>query len=507
MIATPPGGTFQQVSAGWSHTCGVKTDGEVACWGHDEYGQATPPGGTFRQVSAGGNYTCGLRTDSEVLCWGNDDYQQATPPGGTFRQVSAGGFHTCGLRTDGGVACWGYDDYGQATPPEGTFRQISAGVTHTCGVKTDGELACWGQDDDGQATPPGATFRQVSAGGHHTCALKTDGGVACWGHDWSGTGTPPDATFQQVSAGGWHACGLKTDGGVVCWGFEARGSVVVDGDQQQSGVDYDADDDGLIEVSNLAQLYAVRHDLDGDGAAADEASRVAYYAAFPDAPADMGCPADGCVGYELVADLDFDANYSGMVDAGDAYWNDGAGWMPIGVDTDQSGSSEYYPFNALFDGNGHTIANLYINRKGSRHPHGLFGATGAGSRVRNVALTLVDLAAGSSAGGLVGSNRSIIEKGYVMGVVTGEDRVGGLVGYNRGGIIIDSYASVAVAGTSEFGGLVGSSNGIIAASYAFGDVYGSDPAPPVVAADELPRPSTVHRYSWVVGWWDPTPAW
>ena len=185
------------------------------------------------------------------------------------------------MKTDGGVACWGYDDYGQATPPEGTFRQISAGVTHTCGVKTDGE-------------------------------------VTCWGHDWSGTGTPPNATFQQVSAGGWHACGLKTDGGVVCWGAEARGSAGVDGGQRQVGGDYDADDDGLIEVSNLAQLDAVRHDLDGDDFPANEASSVAYYAAFPDAPADMGCPADGCVGYELVANLDLDANCNVMADAGDA---------------------------------------------------------------------------------------------------------------------------------------------------------------------------------------------
>ena len=34
----------------------------------------------------------------------------------------------------------------------------------------------------------------------------------------------------------------------------------------QSGNDkYDADGDGLIEVSNLEQLNAIRYDLDGDG--------------------------------------------------------------------------------------------------------------------------------------------------------------------------------------------------------------------------------------------------
>ncbi|PYP95483.1 MAG: hypothetical protein DMD34_06665, partial [Gemmatimonadetes bacterium] len=48
---------------GGFHTCGLKTDGTVACWGDDYYGQATPPAGTFAQVSAGGSHTCGLKTD------------------------------------------------------------------------------------------------------------------------------------------------------------------------------------------------------------------------------------------------------------------------------------------------------------------------------------------------------------------------------------------------------------------------------------------------------------
>ena len=52
--ATPPAGTFTQVSAGMYHTCGVRTDGTLACWGNNNSGQATPPGGTFTQVSAGG---------------------------------------------------------------------------------------------------------------------------------------------------------------------------------------------------------------------------------------------------------------------------------------------------------------------------------------------------------------------------------------------------------------------------------------------------------------------
>ena len=35
--------------------------------------------------------------------------------------------------------------------------------------------------------------------------------------------------------------------------------------QSASPGDYDTDDDGLIEISTLEQLDAVRYDLDGDG--------------------------------------------------------------------------------------------------------------------------------------------------------------------------------------------------------------------------------------------------
>ena len=88
--------------------------------------------------------------------------------------------------------------------------------------------------------------------------------------------------------------------------------------------DYDADNDGLIEVSNLAQLDAMRYDLNGDGIV-DGATWRPYYAAgaFAMGALEMGCP-DGCTGYELSADLDFDTDGSGATSvAGDTYWNDG----------------------------------------------------------------------------------------------------------------------------------------------------------------------------------------
>ena len=154
---SPTAPTFTQVSAGSFHTCGVKTDGTVACWGDNKYEQATPPAGSFTQVSAGDLHTCGVKTDGSLACWP----WQVTPPAGSFTQVSLGGDnspgHTCGVKTDGTVACSGDNEYGQATPPAGSFTQVSAGGFHTCGVKTDGTVVCWGDNEDGQATPPTAS--------------------------------------------------------------------------------------------------------------------------------------------------------------------------------------------------------------------------------------------------------------------------------------------------------------------------------------------------------------
>ena len=99
---------------------------------------------------------------------------------------------------------------------------------------------------------------------------------------------------------------------------------------QVGSTDYDTDDDGLIEIASLAQLNAVRYDLNGNGAADSLTNWRSYYAAFTSAAWGMGCPKRKCTGYELTANLDFDTNGSGDADAGDTYWNAGEGWDPIG---------------------------------------------------------------------------------------------------------------------------------------------------------------------------------
>ena len=226
--------------------------------------------------------------------------------------------------------------------------------------------------------------------------------------------------------------------------------------------DYDTDKDGLIEVSNLAQLAAIRADLNGDGVS----PAPAYAAAFPDAMPGMGCPEAGCTGYELVADLDFDTNGNGEADAGDAYWNDGAGWIPIG--------DGRHTFTADFDGNNHTVANLYIDRSEANRV-GLFGSV-SGSSIKRMGLVSAAVSGDDYVGGLVGSStRGTISDSYAAGAVSGDDYVGGLVGSSTRGTISDSYAAGAVSGDRYVGGLVGSSNlGTISGSYAAGAVSGGD---------------------------------
>lgn len=241
--ASPPAGKFKSVGAGDYHTCGIKTDGTVTCWGagttntreNFEYGQSIPPSGIFKNVSAGYEHTCGLKSNGGAVCWGSYAYGQSSAPAGIFSQLSTGQFNTCGVATNGDLACWGEDYYDQGVPslpPTGIFSEVSAGAYHACGLRTDGTTAtCWGENNYGQATPPDkSTFKQVSVGVDHTCGLKIDGTVTCWGSNNNGQLITPQGTYTQISAGGYHTCGLHTDGTVTCWGLDADSRTTPPGD-------------------------------------------------------------------------------------------------------------------------------------------------------------------------------------------------------------------------------------------------------------------------------------
>ena len=230
---------------------------------------------------------------------------------------------------------------------------------------------------------------------------------------------------------------------------------------RQQGVDpvnsYDTNGNNLIEVSSLAQLNAIRYDLDGDG---NPSNIAAYLGAFRGPLAGMGCPLT-CQGYELAADLNFDTDGNGMVDGDDP--DSYASWTPIGDDTTA--------YTGNFQGNGRTISNLTITATDAYLTAGLFGsATGT---IEGVGLPEVD-----------------IETSYTSGTA-GEFRVGPLVGHlHGGGVVRYSWATGEVVGLSGAssaisiiaGGLVGklgqNNQATIAGSWSSASVVSTNSSAP-----------------------------
>jgi hypothetical protein len=222
------------VSVGANHTCGLRTDNTVTCWGSDDDGQASPPEGEqFIALSAGEYQTCGIRTDDTAICWG----ARSMAPDDPFTSISAGRSYACGIRPDDTVTCWGEDNYGQVSAPDGPFTSISAGQSHVCGIRTDDTIACWGNDVSQKSSPPSGDFVELDADEHHTCAIRTDGTVACWGADNSGETSPPeDEQFTSISAGSNHTCGLRSDDTVACWGSDLWGQTTPPEDERFTSI-------------------------------------------------------------------------------------------------------------------------------------------------------------------------------------------------------------------------------------------------------------------------------
>jgi hypothetical protein len=191
-----------------------------------------------------------------------------------------------------------------------------------------------------------------------------------------------------------------------------------------------------------------------------------------------------CAGLQNMAN-DLNGNYLVVADidcAASSGWNSGAGFDPIG--------SSSTPFTGILDANGHTIADLYIDR--AEDYVGLFGYTN-GALIENINFTGVDITGANYTGTIAGqANNSIIQyvssvgdiasdsesdkSGGLVGAATssseinyslseveinGGDQVGGIAGYLSDSQIKDSYASVnaAAIGSNQIGGLVGDSYG------------------------------------------------
>lgn len=227
------------LAAGLAHVCAVLSGGTVKCWGNNQSAQvgfvpvdAGVPTPTtvasltgVSRVTAGGLHTCALKTDATVRCWGGNSMSQVG--NGTNSQYIASPTSPTGLSS---------------------VLDISAGYGHNCAVVSttppDRVVTCWGQNDSKQtgATAGSAVPRvidtplvfpsDVDAYGQSTCVATLTGSVACFG----------DNTFKQlgnnsavensaaavpvtgltdvvgISVGASFACALKDDQTTHCWG-------------------------------------------------------------------------------------------------------------------------------------------------------------------------------------------------------------------------------------------------------------------------------------------------
>ncbi|MEM6993617.1 MAG: hypothetical protein AAF721_24095 [Myxococcota bacterium] len=174
------------VELGSHHSCAF---GDVVrCFGRNNYSQlgsesqgsgpdpvTVPLVAPSQAVAARDHHTCALDVDGNVWCWGRDDFGQT------------------GDGSDGG-------EHGAPTAVVGLPATVSiaTGTYHSCAVSDAGEVYCWGRNHQGQLGVPGGQVAEaqlvsgvqdaidVTAGDSHTCAATDGGEVWCWGRNNSG---------------------------------------------------------------------------------------------------------------------------------------------------------------------------------------------------------------------------------------------------------------------------------------------------------------------------------
>ncbi|MBF0207223.1 MAG: hypothetical protein HQK53_10080 [Oligoflexia bacterium] len=292
---------IDSIVSGNSFSCALKNDGSIWCWGISDSGElgfcdaagsiSTPmavsgagSSGVSSIHSGGGGHTCALKTDNSLWCWGpnssgeigigNSTTIQCTPAAVTALEndvlnFSVGNGSTCAIKNDNTLWCWGAGVFASPTKklhfpqtPRGFMSNLSLvgmGSTHSCGLKTDNSVWCWGDNsvaqlgignyNPKQQTTPVAVLgagssgvQSISTGYRHNCVLKSsDGSVWCWGDfaygvlgygGTTGKSTPVavkgvgSSGVKSVSSGYYHNCALKTaDNSVWCWGWNSDGQL------------------------------------------------------------------------------------------------------------------------------------------------------------------------------------------------------------------------------------------------------------------------------------------
>jgi len=295
-ITVPNVSSAISLAAGMNHTCAIVSGGAVRCWGANNLGQLgngtnspaywNPPVAVTGltnvvSIAAGADHTCAVRVDGTLWCWGewwtsnSSEFFSTAPQQNTslsgVTSVAIGGKHTCALLANGTVKCFGNNTSGQLgtgntiggnVPPLTAPLSANAGVgavdllagfDFTCARLSDGSVSCWGADSFGQLGNGNSTqivpspvpvsvapkVVALTAGGEHSCVILVDGTVSCWGSDDlgvlgdGGSGLtprsvpgPPLPTITnavEIATGFFHGCAALVDGTIRCWGDNTYG--------------------------------------------------------------------------------------------------------------------------------------------------------------------------------------------------------------------------------------------------------------------------------------------
>ncbi len=365
-LDTPPGVTH--ITAGSRHGCAVAAD-DTVCWGRGTGGQLgsgdrsnrpapTPIDGdsSFEAVSAGGSHSCGLSTDDRrAHCWGtalfgalgNGDsgfdselvsIPQAVNADSGWTSLVTGALHSCGIDDDASLWCWGStedgrlgfgaeDDLGftvdspQQVESDRNWSAISVGEEHSCRIQNDESLWCWGAgrigrlglgDDNedhffpAQVGDDGDQWTGVSTGRHHTCAIDDSRALYCWGrgdHGQLGLGNDEGrdeptrvgggSDWTAVSASRNHTCGLRDGQTLWCWGANLWGQLGL-GDEEARNQPVRVGDEGdwiAVATGNRFTL-ALREDGTVAAWGVNEDGRLGDGTAWIDTPVPVPFPGD-----------------------------------------------------------------------------------------------------------------------------------------------------------------------------------------------------------------------
>ena len=324
------------ISMSYRHGALIKTDGTLWLWGSNTAGQLgidstnSAPYPTqeitfendWKNVTCGLEHTCAIKLDGSLWCWGNglegrigtggtnptSSPIQTLIKGNDWIYVAAGDYNTVALKTNFSLWVWGLNDYGQIADPKIYGRNVLAplevfsvdqrwyraayGAKHIMAIENSDptpsptasvtpsptpsnsptitpsptmtptmtptptpvkgyQLWSWGGNRHGslglgdkihRSSPTVVDANEVwimlGGGGDFSLSLRNDFSLWSWGWNYSGTlglgdkihrSSPVrigiENNWAKIDGGGWSGMSIKKDGTFWSWGYNSNGEL------------------------------------------------------------------------------------------------------------------------------------------------------------------------------------------------------------------------------------------------------------------------------------------